>query len=243
MRQVIVLDAPENVPARLRSTGRDRATISPAAATARYASFMVISTIASFAIAGDQGPSGAVGRGPSQRVQLPPEGLRCGPNAIYMLLRAYDLPVSADEVLGQANLAEQGLSLIEVRNALRHRGLESDIRRCTYEQLVNQCRLPLIALVYPMPELVDHSSGHYVLVLAGDSDGVNLIDGTSGEKLYLARNSFGRIWLGHVVVPVSGEVDWVSLLAFSVTAWTAVVSLILLTRRSAGLSRKDCKPG
>jgi hypothetical protein len=111
---VIVLDALENVPARLRSTGRDRATISPAAATARYASFMVISTIASFAIAGDQGPSSAVGCRPNQRVQLPPEALRCGPmltvSGTGCVRLSFVSPVSGLD--GGATVRNRGLRMI-----------------------------------------------------------------------------------------------------------------------------------
>jgi ABC-type bacteriocin/lantibiotic exporter with double-glycine peptidase domain len=177
-------------------------------------------------------PSASSGAGHSKAVRCPPQAVICGANALYMLLKAHGQPVSASPFFREVNPGDQGLSLVEVRDTSTRYGLPAEVRRCTYEQLVGGCRLPLIAFVQSSLETADCGTGHYVLVVDADSEGITLVDGTSGEqKLYL-RDAFCRNWKGYVVVPVRGQPDWLLLLTISFVVWMLVGWFILRSNRS-----------
>lgn len=187
-----------------------------------------LTSLTSTMIAGDVGsiPSTLTG-GRSKVVRLPPEAFRCGPNALYMLLKAHDRAISSSEFFRQVDSGDRGLSLAELRDLCARYSLPAEVRSCTYEQLLKACRLPLIALVHPRLDTGNLNDGHYVLVVDADADGVTLIDGTSGEEYRSTRDKFCHIWQGYVVVQVGGQTDWWLLLGISAAGWALIAWLIL----------------
>jgi len=94
----------------------------------------------------------APSRGPNQfQGRLPTDALRCGPNALYMFLRAHDRPVLADSFFREVEPGDQGLSLAQLRDASTRYGVPAEIRRCTYQELVGGCTFPLVALLQRIP--------------------------------------------------------------------------------------------
>lgn len=170
----------------------------------------------------------------SGTVQWPPQAVLCGPNALYMLLKAHDQSVSADVFFREVAPGDQGLSLAELRNACSRYGLPAEVRHCTYEQLVCACPLPLVALLHRPCETAGRSAGHYVLVVDASPVGVTLIDGTRGEQERYSREVFCRNWKGYVVVPVSGQQDWL-MLTITIAAWLLIGSFIFGPNRSTPL--------
>jgi ABC-type bacteriocin/lantibiotic exporter with double-glycine peptidase domain len=158
-----------------------------------------------------------------------------------MFLRAHDRAVSASAFFRELDPGDQGLSLTDLRDASTRYGLPAEVRRCTYQELVQECRLPLIALLHPGVETGNRSAGHYVLVVGADSDGVTLVDGTSGEQDRYPRDSFCRIWQGYAVVRAVSQANWRPLLAVSAAAW-AGVGLLILGARRRGHSRLTSRP-
>lgn len=161
----------------------------------------------------------------------PVQAVICGPNALYMLLRAHGRPVLADGFFREIQPGVQGLSLAELRDASTRYGLPAEVRCCTYKELISGCTFPLVALLQPGQGMDHHSSGHYVLVLDADLEGVTLVDGTSGEQDYLPRAGFCRSWKGYIVVPAMVQSSWLLLLVSMVPGWLLVGWLVLRSTR------------
>jgi hypothetical protein len=178
-------------------------------------------------------PSAPAARGGVEPARRPPQAVMCGPNALYIFLKAHARPVSADRLFREVDPGDQGLSLGELRDASTRYGLSSEVRRCTYEQLVGECPLPLVALLRPGPEIGGRGPGHYVLVVHADSDAITLIDATSGRQISSPRAAFCRDWKGYVVVPTGGRPSWLPLLAGTGAAW-ALVGWLTLRLKSPG---------
>jgi len=149
-----------------------------------------------------------------------------------MFLRAHDRPVLADSFFREVEPGDQGLSLAQLRDASTRYGVPAEIRRCTYQELVGGCTFPLVALLQPESGNDPQHAGHYVLVLDANSEGVSLVDGTSGELHHHGRDWFCRKWKGYVVAPAEGRLSWLLLLAEIVAAWVLVGWLILRSNRS-----------
>ena len=164
-------------------------------------------------------------------VRWPPQAVMCGPNALYMLLKAHDRPVPANRFFQEIDPGDQGLSLSELHDASGRYGLPSVIRLCTYEQLCRRCPFPVVALLHPKAYLGSHGAGHYVLVIDADSEAVTLIDGTSGKENRCAPGEFCRDWHGYVIVPAVGQTSWLPL-AITSAACALVGWLILRQGRS-----------
>jgi ABC-type bacteriocin/lantibiotic exporter with double-glycine peptidase domain len=129
--------------------------------------------------------------------------LMCGPNTLYMLLRTYDRPVTPSEFLREVNGYDQELSLAEMRDICVRNGLLVEARRCTYEDLVTHCQMPLILLLNPVDMSASSETGHYVLVFHSDPDGITCIDGTSGEERRYSRDYLCRNWKGYVLTQLN----------------------------------------
>lgn len=216
---------------------RARAFFSLGAKPMRYVYFLVVLALTSVVdvlIAREPSsiPSSAERKGHSRAVRRPPQAVICGPNALYMFLKAHNRPVSADEFFRELDPGDQGLSLTEMRDASTRYGLLAEIRRCTYEQLIGGCSLPVIALLHQGVQIAGPRIGHYVLIVDADSDGVTLVDGSSGERKRCLRDAFCRSWKGYVVLPVGDKPDWLPLLAMSIAFWMLVGWFILQANRS-----------
>jgi len=176
---------------------------------------------------------------PNQIQGSPPAGSQmCGPNALYMFLRAHDLPVVADSFFREVEPGDQGLSLAQLRDASTRYGLPAEIRRCTYQELVGAVPFPLVVLLQPGFDDDQQHAGHYVLVLDANSEGVSLVDGTSGELIHLGRHRFCRNWQGYVLVEAEGRFSWLLIWAGTIAAWILAAWALLRSNRSkAGTER------
>lgn len=176
-------------------------------------------------------PSAYPARDGFKAVRWPSQAVFCGPNAMYMFLNAYDRPVSAKAFFREVDVGDRGMSLNDLRSASARYGLPAEVRRCTYEQLVSGCRLPLIALLHPGTNASDHNDGHYVLVVDADSAWVTVVDGTSGRQDQYPRDGFCRIWKGYVVVAAGKQPDW-PMMAIGVTSLLLVAWLLVWLKHS-----------
>jgi hypothetical protein len=161
-----------------------------------------------------------VGRSNAE-ARCPSQAVICGPNALYMLLRAHGRSVLAECFFSEVEPGDHGLSLAELRDASKNYGLPAEARRCTYRELIDGCRLPLVALLRPAIGIDHRGPGHYVLVVNADSEGVTLIDGTTAEQTYCVRDRFSRDWTGYVVMPEVVQPNWL-LIATTVPMWVLI---------------------
>jgi hypothetical protein len=214
----------------------------------RYSCFLAILAVTSLLGVLSTGCPGSVSRAETawDRLEAPPivpPANVCGPNALYVFLKLHERRVSADVFFRAVDPGDLGLSLTDLKNTSDRYGLPADVRRSTYEQLVNGCSLPLIALLRPGIQSASSAPGHYVLVLEADSEGVTLIDGTSGWHEWHSRNEFCRSWKGYVVVAAWGQPNWLLLLAINVAAWAVVALLIIPSYRHGARSSDSTNSG
>lgn len=188
------------------------------------------------ALAAGSPPRDPRGNRQKQAVLYPPQALICGPNALYMFLKAHGKAVSPDTFFAEVSVENGGLSLAHLRQASVRHGLPAEVRRCSYAQLVGQCPLPVIAMLQLTKESVGPAAqgdGHYVLVLDADLSSVLLVDGTAGEMARYPRDLFCSEWQGYVLVPTTSEPNWFFLLAVSGALW-AMVGWFMRRSKRAG---------
>lgn len=169
----------------------------------------------------------------------PAEALCCGQNALYMLLKAHGKAVSYDVIVRNAAVRNTGMSLADLHRTSIQLGLRTDVRRCTYEDLVGQCPLPLIALIHPTMNRgrnAGNDIGHYVVVVAADSYGVTALDGTTGLMHVHPRAEFANEWRGYVLVPQGSES---SLSLWVVASGISLAAVVVLWRVAIVGVRKD----
>jgi ABC-type bacteriocin/lantibiotic exporter with double-glycine peptidase domain len=179
--------------------------------------------------------------GPSKAEWGSSRSVICGPNALYMFLKAYDRQPSLQEFFREVDPGDRGLSLAGLRDASTRYGLPAEVRRCSYEQLLAGRPLPLIALMRSGPEIPGASDGHYVLVFDVDVEGVRLVDGTTCQQERYPRDVFCRNWKGYVVVSAESQPNWLLLLTSSVVAWVLIIWLILRQNRAGNHTSRLAK--
>lgn len=72
--------------------------------------------------------------------------------------------------------------------------------------------------------------GHYVLVIRADSDGVSLIDGTTGDRYWCAAADFVRSWRGYVIVAARTQPHWLLAVVISAAGWVLIGSVVLRSK-------------
>jgi len=164
----------------------------------------------------------------------PREAVMCGPNVLYLFLRAHNQSVVADRFFREVEPSDYGLALTELRDASTRNGLRAEIRRCTYAELISRCTFPLVALLATRRGSDQEKDGHYVLVLDADTKGVTVVDGTSGEQNYLCREKFCRQWKGYVIVPAMSQIKPLLLVGSTIPLWLLVGWLVLRLARLNG---------
>src|SRR2546421_5864138 len=135
----------------------------------------------------------------------------CGPNCLYMFLRAHGVSVSQEEVLDQVPRNALGASLLDLRAASEHFGVPAKVRHLSFEQLTRGCHLPIIAYCEPKNNA---STGHYVVILHIDNGIITFWDGTFCREFEMTYSSFNRRCGGYALVPIGMSRNDLALGAF-----------------------------
>jgi len=112
-----------------------------------------------------------------------------------MLLKLHGEKATYEEIESQLPVTRSGSSITDMRAYLRAQGLNATILKATPETLL-RCPLPLIA----HHEEEKATTGHYVIVLATDSERVDFLDGTTAIDTTQAMTEFRKNWSGYVLV-------------------------------------------
>lgn len=145
------------------------------------------------------------------------EKVICGPNAVYLLLTIYRCRTSETVIADAMPNDPQGMSLIEIRDALAANGLDAVLRRQTTEQLVDDWR-PCIIHTKP-----NRSSGHYLVLLSIAGSDVHLLDPTSGRSMETKVKYLSKTWSGYVIAPRRAD-------RFGLYAWGSIIAgTVILT--------------
>jgi hypothetical protein len=155
--------------------------------------------------------------------------LLCGPNSLYLLLKLHGCSVRYADVKKEVLLSEDGVSMLQLRNAAKRWGLPAAVRRCqTTEEDLSGCSLPLIAHINK--DAIIRPEGHYVVVVQvipdGDKRGVRVIDGTSGKLIRYDWDHFLHYWDGYILEPyVTSWGEWLTAGTLSLLATLGVMAL------------------
>ena len=159
----------------------------------------------------------------SSAIAEPPGDNMCGPNAVYVMLLAHRL--NADPPTRAAwPYGADGMSLVEVRDALAAHGLSAEIRLCSPEQL-HQCPLPCILY------LDKGRPGHYVVVFALNHDHFDYVDPSRGKVMRGSLARLPQFWSGYAVLVRSSTLDARMVIAITVSSVGLVWAVRSLFRR------------
>jgi ABC-type bacteriocin/lantibiotic exporter with double-glycine peptidase domain len=164
---------------------------------------VVTSLVAACFLVGVAGPTDDPAPGyaaPQDRVVLPRDALRCGPNAMYLYLKLNKVPVDFQSVESALTVTDKGVTLSGMRKAAAQLGVPSEIRRFTIDELRN-CLLPCVA--YFPSSYSSLATGHFVLVYdlveEGEKSGIWCLDSTDGSQLHFSWARFPLHWDGYIL--------------------------------------------
>lgn len=147
---------------------------------------------------------------------------RCGPNALLMLLRMNNVPVTNDQVFAiECNGA--GASIGDLRDVAAAFGLPVEVRKYETDQWRS----------VPLPALVHAPSGedtfHYHVWYDRSSDAVLALDGTTGEQFQILEQRLPDFWTGYALVdPTPSRQYWQTMLGFGQRFSAGILSLNIL---------------
>jgi len=122
----------------------------------------------------------------------------CGQSALYVLMRLHGYSVPYCEVMQRVSSVSmaapsRGTSILQLTTAAVGLGFPCEARKYSNRRLES-----VGARAYPF--LAHCRQGHYVVVVDLDSNGVYLIDGTSGAGAKIPTQAFTKEWSGYAVV-------------------------------------------
>jgi hypothetical protein len=180
-------------------------------------------------------PSVANGRIPKNAVRL--DGLdihatenldlwrtthRCGINATYAYLKISNVDVPYDELFKSVPLSEKGASLGGLMRVCENYSHSAVIVKAT------PATLPALIPAIAHCEEEFGATGHYVVVVAVNSQGVCLIDGTTGIFQVVSNKDFQLSWTGYILTArESLERIRKSTQRLSVDAWLICLAIVL----------------
>jgi hypothetical protein len=159
----------------------------------------------------------------------------CGVNCLYALLKAYGIrDVSYQDLTDEVMATQADTSLTDIKRAAARRGLRCAIGK-TDRSGLSAAAKPVVAHCEQV-DPVGVQSGHFVLVVGTDDDGVHFLDGTTAQLGEFPWHEFQRRWSGYIVYADAGPVwpPWAVLVASLPLGLVAgvLVDKIALRRRA-----------
>lgn len=115
---------------------------------------------------------------------------RCGINATYAYLKMLGVGVTYEQLQQEIQLTDKGAAIADLARACQRHSHDAVVVKATPETLPGL----LPAIVHCEEELV--TTGHYNVVVSANSEGVWLIDGTSGSFKFVSPVDFQAVWTG-----------------------------------------------
>jgi predicted double-glycine peptidase len=140
------------------------------------------------------------------------EGMRCGPNALFVLLRYLGIQASYDEIISRVEIGERGSSLNELARVAEQFSVGLEPRGQIPPEAIAQLPVPSIVLIDTPATEAGPGLDHYMVFCGVDSksDAVLAIDPTNCSYYELPRQSFARTFTGNalVVSSFSNKLSW-----------------------------------
>jgi len=121
----------------------------------------------------------------------------CGVNCLYVFLRLNDLKVTQAELKKEVPTTLNGASMLDLQNAARHFGLETEVVAANPGEL-KSLRFPMIALLGASANR--QVVGHYVVLCNEIAQSIAAVDGTTGNLDRISKAIFNRDFSGYVLV-------------------------------------------
>lgn len=119
--------------------------------------------------------------------------LRCGPNALFVLLTLAGHSDITLEKLGRIPITTDATSLAALRDAVKEFGVNTEIRR--YDP-ANVASMHMPALAQVRSDSSSITPYHFVVMYKVDAQRVSVIDGTTGQSSYILRSRLHHFWTG-----------------------------------------------
>lgn len=171
------------------------------------------------------------------------KGLKCGPNAAFIVARRRRVKVDYDEVLRSIEIGQRGASVEDVARCLRNLGIPAEVRKnVTPEDLLRISGSTVVHLSAVDRRSSDAGAVDHFTVLTGTVDGgssFTAIDTTSMLPTvyrtdYLARNMSGYAIVTADAVDSGSLTPWLKRAALAVAAVVAVAVGSTAKRRIGG---------
>lgn len=130
------------------------------------------------------------------------QGNRCGPNALYILLRLLHKSVSYEELLAKLPTGEAGCSLEDLQRVGTEYGVRLDLRQLTPEELQTAPKPLIIHVRTPTASDGKTPTGHFTVV-TGNEPGEYLlgVDTSNAQPTTFSPQYLARNFSGSVLVP------------------------------------------
>jgi len=147
------------------------------------------------------------------------ERYACGARAAFTLARMMGQDVRYQVARNHASPSEQGVSLLDVQNALLAFGVQGVVLQL---QLTDLESMPCPFIVHTVPFGVSALSssngsspvGHIFIVTEVDKVGLHTIDPVTNQRRHWSWRSFGDQWSGYAISPTrSSDGDFNALLS------------------------------
>ncbi len=158
--------------------------------------------------------------------------IRCGANALYMLIRLSGGEVDFSSILNQLEQRLKGNSLLELRDAAEQLGYSAVIEKDPNLQLDTN-RLPAIAFMKAGETASMKTTGHFVVLLSTDSNRITYLDGTTAKLQQVDPSWFKARAPGYLLRLTSHE----KLVTIETATLTIVVLLSLWLFRYVFISK------
>lgn len=155
--------------------------------------------------------------------------IRCGANALYMLIRLQGGDVEFTAVANELEQRVTGNSILELREASGRLGYPAVIEKREDFQFAPGM-LPVIAFTNNGIVKTKEGIGHFVVVLSVTSDRVVYLDGTTAQRLDVKKSWFTKGSPGHIVRLAHAEYrSNLSATAIRAIAYSAPILLLCLS--------------
>jgi|GEM_PF-2500607 len=116
----------------------------------------------------------------------------CGPNAVFMFLVLCRVDLE-EGVIDQIECGNRGASLLQLRDFCNAHGLSTEVRRFDFRE----------ERMFPIPAILQtraQDQSHFCVAYRIDADGVQLLDGTTGHKMYVRHGRMAGFFSGYALL-------------------------------------------
>lgn len=147
---------------------------------------------------------------------------KCGINALYVILKSEGIDINYDDLLLQANMTSNGISLYEIqRLGLLYKKKLTPVK-------ISQNSISTLNFPFIIHTENQNFFKHYLILLSVESGKYKILDPTSGEFLIWESGDMNDKWTGYAI----GEINYLpSLNFYALSIAFAMLGILLYNLR------------